>query len=350
MARPLRFEYPGALYHVMARGDGGRRVYETDADGGDFLARLGRVCESHGWRVHAWVLMPNHFHLLLETREANLVSGMKVLLGGFSQGWNRRRERHGHVFQGRYKSVPVHGEGRDEHYFRTVADYIHLNPARAEMAGGKAGPLVNYRWSSLPAYARGQGPEWLEMARVLKSFDMAQDQRGRRAYVAWLEARAANDGGKVDEAAMKALRRGWYLGGEGFRDRLLNVLEALPGTLRAKSGSRAGEAQRDHGVAEAERLLDSVLPELGLPVPSAELATLRKGDPRKVLAAAVLRRRTSVSNPWLAQRLGMGHPGSVSRVLGACLNDPARSTEIERLAGCENAETPSAVTSRRASP
>ena len=119
----------------MARGDGGKRVYETDVDRNDFLTRLGRVCESHGWRVHAWVLMPNHFHLLLETPEANLVSGMKVLLGGFSQLWNRRRDRHGHVFQGRYKSVPVHGEGRDEHYFRAVADYIHLNPARAGMAG-----------------------------------------------------------------------------------------------------------------------------------------------------------------------------------------------------------------------
>ncbi len=333
MARPLRFEYPGAVYHVMARGDGGKRVYETDVDRNDFLTRLGRVCESHGWRVHAWVLMPNHFHLLLETPEANLVSGMKVLLGGFSQLWNRRRDRHGHVFQGRYKSVPVHGEGRDEHYFRAVADYIHLNPARAGMAGGKAGLLANYRWSSLPVYVRGQGPEWLEMARVLRSFDMAQDQRGRKAYVAWLEARAAADGGKIDAAAMKALRRGWYLGGEGFRDRLLSMLDAVPGGLRGNPANRAGEAVREHGEAEAERLLQAILPQLGLPRTADELAALRKGDPRKVTAAAVLRRKTSVSNAWLSQRLGMGHTGSVSRLLGNCLHDPARAEEIGRLAG-----------------
>ena len=95
-----------------------------------FLSRLSRVCGSHGWRVHAWVLMGNHFHLLLETPEANLVSGMRILLGSFGQAWNRRRQRRGHVFQGRYKSIPVTGErASDPFQFRVVADYIHLNPA-----------------------------------------------------------------------------------------------------------------------------------------------------------------------------------------------------------------------------
>ena len=77
MARQLRIEYPGAVYHVMARGDGGKMIFETDDDRRSLLGRLGEVCESHGWRVHAWVLMGNHFHLLLETPQANLISGMK---------------------------------------------------------------------------------------------------------------------------------------------------------------------------------------------------------------------------------------------------------------------------------
>jgi putative transposase len=114
MARPLRFQYPGAVYHIMARGDGGKPVFETDLDRKAFLSRLGEVCTSHGWRVHAWVLMGNHFHLLLETPEANLASGMKYLLGTFSQAWNRARKRRGHVFQGRYKAVPVSGSQADE--------------------------------------------------------------------------------------------------------------------------------------------------------------------------------------------------------------------------------------------
>ena len=93
----------------MARGDGGKDVFETDDDRRAFLFRLGQVGGSHGWRIHAWVLMGNHFHLLLETPQANLVSGMKYLMSTFSQGWNRTRQRRGHVFQGRYRSVPVTG-------------------------------------------------------------------------------------------------------------------------------------------------------------------------------------------------------------------------------------------------
>lgn len=103
MARPIRFQYPGGCYHIMARGDGGKRIFEEDDDRNVFLARLGEVCGRCGWRIHAWVLMGNHFHLLIETPEANLVDGMKWLLGTYSQGWNRVRQRRGHVFQGRYK-------------------------------------------------------------------------------------------------------------------------------------------------------------------------------------------------------------------------------------------------------
>ena len=172
MARPTRFQYPGAIYHVMARGDGGKVVFETDDDRKAFVFRLAQVCESHGWRIHAWVLMGNHFHLLLETPQANLVSGMKYLMGTFSQGWNRARLRRGHVFQGRYKAVPVNGTDADAYYFRIVADYIHLNPARAGLAGGRNGPLVGYKWSSLPSHQKGNGPDWLVMERVLRAFEL----------------------------------------------------------------------------------------------------------------------------------------------------------------------------------
>jgi len=225
MARSLRFQYPGAIYHVMARGDGGKVVFQTDDDRLVFLSRLGEICGSCGWRVHAWVLMGNHFHLLVETPQPNLVAGMKWLLGTFSQGWNRARRRRGHVFQGRYKSVPVNGSDADQHYFRIVADYIHLNPARAGLASGEVEKLVDYRWSSLLSYAAGKGPVWLEMQRLLKSFELAEDGRGRKAYVAWLEARAANDGGKIGEDAQAALRQGWYLGEQTFRDQLLSLID-----------------------------------------------------------------------------------------------------------------------------
>jgi REP element-mobilizing transposase RayT len=224
MARPHRFEYPGAVYHVMARGDGGKRIFIGQEDHESFLYWLERVCGSHGWRVHAWVLMGNHFHLLLETPEANLSAGMRVLLGTFSQAWNIRHQRRGHVFQGRYKAVPVAGERvQDAHYFKSVADYIHLNPARAGLAGGRRGVLAGYPWSSLRHYAKGDAPEWQPLDRVLDAFRLSHERRGRAAYLDWLETRAAHDGGRIDEKSMQPLRRGWYLGEESFKAKLLGL-------------------------------------------------------------------------------------------------------------------------------
>lgn len=316
----------------MARGDGGKAVFETDQDRKGFLFRLGNVCESHGWRVHAWVLMSNHFHLLAETPEANLVTGMKLLLGTFSQAWNRRRMRHGHVFQGRYKSIPVNASDSDPYYFRIVADYIHLNPARAGLAGGDNGKLIGYRWSSLPSHAKGNGPDWLETGRLLRAFELADGGRGARAYVAWLEARAAS-GGKIDEKAMKALRRGWYLGDASFGDRLLDMLK------KPTRRSRAGEEPRAHNEAEAERLVGRALARFGLPAAPKELAKLRKGDARKVLVACLVRQHTAAGNPWIAKRLAMGHPGSVSRLVVTAAKNPPTARELERLAKLLKCET-----------
>ena len=237
--------------------------------------------------------MGNHFHLQLETPQANLVSSMQWLLGTFSQGWKRARLRRGHVFQGRYKSVPVTGTDADAYYFRIVADYIHLNPARAGLAGGRLGPLVGYKWSSLPCYIKGNGPDWLMMERVLRSFELAQDGRGRRSYIAWLEARAANAEGKIDEEAMQAIRRGWYLGKESFKDRLLKLLEKSDRS-RGGTRNRTGEALRDHGEKEAERIVRRAVTACGLPRGVKGLATLSKSDRRKVALASLLRERTSV--------------------------------------------------------
>jgi REP element-mobilizing transposase RayT len=315
----------------MARGDGGDAVFETDDDRKAFLFRLGEVCESHGWRVHAWVLMSNHFHLLLETPQANLVTGMKWLLGTFSQGWNRARRRRGHVFQGRYKSVPVSGTDADPYYFRIVADYIHLNPARAGLAGGKRGPLVGYPWSSLAAYEKGRGPQWLVFDRVLRAFELARDGRGRRAYVAWLEARAANDGGGIDAEATKALKRGWYLGKESFKDRLLKLVEKPAARRRGASAARGEGPIRDRGEKEAARLVSEGVRALGLPGDLQGLEKLRKSDPRKVRLALLLRTHTSVSNEWIAGKLAMGHPGGVSRLIADCRSDSESVGEVAKL-------------------
>jgi len=334
MARQLRFEYPGAVYHIMARGDGGKCIFPGKEDHGSFLHWLEQVCGSHGWRVHARVLMGNHFHLLLETPEANLTSGMRVLLGAFSQAWNRRHQRRGHVFQGRYKAVPVTGgRAADAHYFKVVADYIHLNPARAMLAGGGQGRLAAYPWSSLRHFAKGEPPPWLEIHRVLDAFQLSHDRRGRAAYVAWLESRAATHGGKVDEAAMEALRKGWYLGEEGFKDKLLAMVDKARARIR-KPGNHAGGAVVAHRQQEAEQIIRVMAARLGLPGGTAELAKLRKGHPDKVRCAAMLRLRTAMENQWIAARLAMGGSTYVSSLVNRLLRD---AKERRTLAAHERA-------------
>jgi putative transposase len=339
MARPLRFVYPGAVYHIMARGDGGKKLFLTDSDHYLFLDWLDAACKSHGWRIHAWVLMSNHFHLLLETPEPNLVSGMKWLLGGFSQAWNRRYKRSGHVFQGRYKSIPVSGElASDPYHFRSVADYIHLNPARAKLVGGKRGPLLSYRWSSLQDYAKGRGPDWLDFQRVLDAFSLANSGRGRRAYLDWLEIRASHDSGQLPDEAMRALRRGWYLGEESFRDKLLGLITPSAKSLKTK-GNHSGVALQKHDESAAEKIVQLALSHWGLADDDSLKESVKKGDPRKVAIAAIIKARTNASNHWISERLGMGHDRSVSRLVKQGKEQPAIQKlcrEIIKMLPCED--------------
>ncbi len=169
------------------------------------------------------------------------------------------------------------------------------------------------------------------MDRVLRSFELARDGRGRRAYVAWLEARASNAGGEIDEEAMAAIRRGWYLGKENFKDRLLKLLEKS-GQTSGATRNRTGVALREHGEAEAERIVRRAVKILRLPTTAEAMAKLPKSDDRKVVLAALLRDRTSVGNSWIAKRLSMGHSGSVSRLIGACRKSAELGSTIMNLA------------------
>ena len=140
MARPLRIAFEGALYHVTSRGDRQENVYETDDDRNKYLSILCDVCNRFNWEVHAYCLMSNHYHLLIETHEANLSKGMRQLNGVYSQAFNRSHGLVGHVFQGRFKSILVEKES----YFLELSRYIVLNPVRAGMVDSAA----QWPWSS----------------------------------------------------------------------------------------------------------------------------------------------------------------------------------------------------------
>jgi putative transposase len=331
MARPLRYEAAGAVYHVMARGDGGKQVFEDDKDRYAWMDLMEKCCARFGWRVHAWVLMGNHFHVLLETPEANLVAGMKWMLGVYSQGWNRRRQRKGHVFQGRYKAVVVNGEEYDGSYFKIVADYIHLNPVRSGWVGGETGKrLRSWRWSSFGVYAGNKKPDWLETGRVMRAFQLSEDYRGSRAYAGYLEARARDAKGAATDDSLKELRRGWYLGEKNFADRLLEAL--APGTRsKRKKGSVAGEAAGAHDEAEAERIAMTALRALDAPTVASQLQGKGKWVEETTLVAALIRKRTGVKNRWVAERLGMGHEGNVTRALRRVTENRVRQTNLSKL-------------------
>lgn len=331
MARPLRYEAAGAVYQVMARGDGGKAMFEDDKDGFAWVDLLERACTRFGWRVHAWVLMGNHFHLLVETPEANLVNGMKWMLGAFSQGWNRRKERRGHVFQGRYKSVVVNGEERDGSYFKIVADYIHLNPVRSGWVGGDTGKrLRSWRWSSFGAYAGGKIPDWLETGQVLRAFQLSENGRGGRAYAGYLEARAKDRKGVVSDEALAELRMGWYLGEKSFADKILARISGAVDSGR-KKGSVGGQAARAHDEAEAERIVAKALSAMGLPRDAASLTGRGKWKLGKILVAVLVRKRTGIANAWVAARLGMGHEVSITRAVRRTREDNAVRDKLNEL-------------------
>lgn len=140
MARPLRIEFPGAFHHVMARGNARQAIFRTTQDREEFLDVLKRVCARFDWRVWAYCLMDNHYHLLVETVEPTLSRGMREINGIYTQIFNRRHSRTGHVFQGRYKSLLID----EDAYLLEVSRYIVLNPVKAKICRGAA----DYRWSS----------------------------------------------------------------------------------------------------------------------------------------------------------------------------------------------------------
>ncbi len=309
MARPIRIEYGGAVYHVMARGNQGQAIFADDLDRRVWLMTLGEACAKTGWRIHAYVLMPDHYHLLVETAEGNLVAGMKWLQGTYTQRYNSRQAVFGHLFQGRYKALVV--DGAAGNYLGVVSTYIHLNPARA----GLVAALGRYRWSSSPWYLKGrrQRPDWLVTERVLGNLGLGPEDRP--GYGAYLEGRVLElgvlAGRKALAAEWKKIRRGWYLGGEGFRGRMLKKIKATLGQGRA--ASYAGPAKQAHGEAEAERVLEAGMKVLGLA--AGCLAERPKGLAEKQVLAWWLRRRTIMGRRWVSERLWMGEESGVSRAV-----------------------------------
>jgi putative transposase len=248
MARPLRIEFAGALYHLMSRGDGREAIYRTDADRRLHLKALAETCERFNWRCHAYCLMGNHYHLLVETPEANLSRGMHHFNGVYTQRFNRAHERVGHVFQGRFNSVLVEKDS----YLLELARYIVLNPVRAGMVRSAA----DWPWSSYRATAGiVDTPEWFDPVWLLAAFGGTRSQ----AIARYRRFIAEGDG---KASPWEELKGQIYLGSAAFVENMQRFCDtgrdlreipraqrrAVPKTL---AEYRALAGQRDEAILQA---------------------------------------------------------------------------------------------------
>jgi REP element-mobilizing transposase RayT len=312
MPRKPRIEYAGAIYHVMSRGNRGAAIFEDDIDREVFLETLGQTCEKTGWVVHCYVLMGNHYHLLLETPEANLVWGMQWFKSTYTQRFNIRHHEHGHLFQGRYKALLMDPDS--EMYFVTVSSYIHLNPARARLFNLKQGRLTDYVWSSYPHYLRSaKRPQWLQVDKVFSCLGVIDDRPGRSWYRRTMQQRVAEIAGsrkphELDPDWSK-IRHGWCLGEASFREKLLEHLDHV--RLGKKTTSLCGPEIHCHNERQAEQLKAQALKVLNLT--DGMLKHMPKGGTEKQVLVWYIHTRTSVSNDWLSRQIHSGHPGNISK-------------------------------------
>jgi len=303
MARALRVEFAGGCYHVINRGNYRRNLFTGRGAAEAFERALGEAAERFGWRVHAYVVMSNHFHLAVELTEPNLSLGMKWLQGTWIRRYNGLRKLIGRPFQGRYKALLAEpGEA-----FGQVCHYIHLNPVRAKIV--KPAEALKYQWSSLPKFAGKVRPKWLESAVVLgEAGGLPDTSKGWAKYLGYLEFLAEDEPSKKALVAAR-ISRGWCVGGREFKTE-----------MRKEMAERGAELDRFAGLepetvlVERAELWEERLQALAR-VAKIDLAKLaaQKSHPDKVRLAAALKQSTSVSNAWLAERLAMGEPASASQ-------------------------------------
>ena len=247
--------------------------------------------------------MRNHYHLVLETPQGNLVAGMKWFLGTYTSRFNRRHKLFGHLFSGRYKALIVDGSGNG--YLHTVCDYVHLNPVRAKLLKPEQ-PLRAYPWSSYGEYLNrpNQRPRWLRVDRLLGEMKIPKDSvAGRKQFDRLMEERRRAE----NPEEWKMLRRGWCFGEETFRAELL---EQMSGQIGRQHG---GSERQETAMAKAERVLAEELRRRGWN--DVELSRRRKADGLKLDIAQRLRSETTMTWAWIASHLRMGTPGYAANAL-----------------------------------
>ena len=290
MSRPLRIEYPGACYHVTARGNGGQALFTNIEDAQKFLELFSLEVAQQGWLCHGYCLVENHYHLLIETPEPNLGRGMGRLNMRYSQWFGRRHHRQGHLFQGRYKAILFE---KDRHLLE-LARHVVSNPVRVQAVNS----ADLWRWSSYAAFANGLDvPDWLTTTDVLSLLDVP----GEAAPSAWCDYVADRP---TNASPWDNLRGGHYLGGEEF-------LRGLKDRIDGQSLDQVPSAMADPLRPTADQILSAVAQTVDRPVNSI---LNRQAEPEPFRAAIYLLRRAGNMPLRDVAALGNVSQGRVSQI------------------------------------
>ncbi len=319
MPRKLRLEYPGAIYHVINRGNYRNDIFATAGARAAFMNCLWEVCKKSGWRLHAYVLMRNHYHLALETPKGNLVAGMQWLQATFANRFNRLRGERGHLFQGRYKALLVEPGAA----LGQLCHYIHLNPVRARVV--TVGKLKDFQNSSYwHLWHRTECPPCLVRQTALRQAGgLADTPAGRRAYAKFLAWQAAHGPVGRNEAYV-SLSRGWALGSRGFKEDL----------LKEHDPSATSRAWETGGKQEMQQAQWSKVFTLGcqrLGRKSSELLCGPAAQPWKIALMLFMKERTQASNTWLVERFGAVRPKYISRLVWKARHAELQPKELTQL-------------------
>lgn len=237
MARPLRLEFPGALYHVTARGNAQQTIFDDDLDRQRFLHLLGREVQQQNWFCYAYCLMDNHYHLLIETSEANLSQGMRRLNGNYGQSYNLRHGRVGHLLQGRYKAILVERES----HLMELCRYVVLNPVRASMVTR----VEKWPWSSYQAtVGKVKSPEWMTVDCLLANFSQRKGN-AQNAYAKFVEE------GLGRPSPWEKLRGQIYLGSAKF-------MEMMQKRVNNEDLTNVSRVQRQPSRPESDAIIAAV--------------------------------------------------------------------------------------------
>ncbi len=316
MSRPLRIEIEGAFYHVTARGNEKRPIFLVEGDFARFLGSLERIHERYGVLIHSYILMTNHYHLLLETPRGSLSAALHDLNTAYTNYFNRRHDRIGHLFQGRYRGILVD----KDNYLLELSRYIHLNPVRAQMVRRPEA----YRWSSYSSYLSPRyPPEWLRREDVLGQMgeNLAKARRKYRQFVEEGLRREIRD-------PLQEVIGGIALGGERFWEEVKKRLEEPQGR------SEVPALREIHRETDVRMIVEKVASFYGV---SGEKITQRERPPHPgtQVALYLARKKTGLSLNEIAGFFGGRHYTAVSvafrRTEARRQQDPRLDRELNKI-------------------